>query len=391
MAIAGLQGRPAPAPTPEAELWMGAHPLAPSRLTRSGVTTDLAAVIAADSERELGPAVAARFGPRLPFLLKVLAPERPLSLQAHPTAAQAAAGFADEEQRGVPRAAAHRNYKDPHHKPELICALTPFDALCGFRRAADTLALFDALAVPALSSLAAPLRAALGAPGIETTFRALMALGADEAASLVDDMVRACRSHDGDFRDECRWAVRLAGEYPGDRGVVSALMLNLVRLEPGVAIYLGAGNLHAYLHGVGVEIMASSDNVLRGGLTPKHVDVPELIKVLSFSDGPVPVRRAQAIDRHEIAWDTPAPEFRLSRIQLAAGPVERIVAGPEILFGVEGEIRVVPGDGTAAVGMSKGTPVFVPAATGRYRLDGSGTLFRATTGTATPAGLHFGP
>jgi mannose-6-phosphate isomerase len=380
-AIASLQGRPTPAPTPEAELWMGAHPLAPSRLTRSGTTTDLAAVIAADSDGQLGRSVAGRFGPRLPFLLKVLAPERPLSLQAHPTAAQAAAGFEDEERRGVPRSAAHRNYKDPHHKPELICALTPFEALCGFRRAADTRALFDALAVPQLDALASPLRSMPGAPGVEATFRALMTLGAGDAARLVEGLVRACRSHRGAFRDECRWAVRLAEEYPGDRGVASALMLNLVRLEPGEAIYLDAGNLHAYLHGVGVEIMASSDNVLRGGLTPKHVDVPELLKVLDFLDGPVPVRRSREVDRHEVAWDTPAAEFRLSRIHVAAEAVGRLVTGPEILCCVDGAVRLTPGDGTATIGLSQGASAFVPANTGRYRLDGAGTLFRATTNT----------
>ncbi|MES1255354.1 MAG: mannose-6-phosphate isomerase, class I, partial [Acidobacteriota bacterium] len=207
-AIAALQGRPTPSTGPEAELWMGAHPLAPSRIVRGGTPTPLTTLIAEDSVRTLGARTHARFGARLPFLLKVLAADRPLSLQAHPTEAQARAGFEAEERRGVPLDAPHRNYKDPHHKPELICALTTFDALCGFRRASDTLALFDALAVPELAPLLAPLRREASRAGLASTFRAIMAMDAGAAAGAVDATVAACRTHRGSFERECEWAVR---------------------------------------------------------------------------------------------------------------------------------------------------------------------------------------
>jgi len=379
-AIATLQGRPVPSPTPEAELWMGAHPLAPSRLMREGRSTDLAAVIADDSTRELGASVRARFGARLPFLLKVLAAEEPLSLQAHPTEAQARAGFEDEERRAVPLTAPHRNYKDPHHKPELISALTPFEALCGFRRAGETLALFDELGVPDRHGFLAPLRMSPDAAGLAESFRTLMTLPPARALEVTTQVVDACRVYSGRFDAECRWAVRLTEKYPGDRGIVCALMLNFVRLEPGEAIYLGAGNLHAYLHGVGIEIMASSDNVLRGGLTPKHVDVSELLEVLDFRDEPVAVVRPRPFDSCEVVWDTPAPDFRLSRIDSQDDPIRREVHGPEILFCTRGELKLAPARVGPWIRLGQGASAFVPADAGGYSLTGQGTIFRATAG-----------
>jgi len=385
-AIAELTGRPSPSEGPEAELWMGAHPMAPARITRGGgPARPLSEVIAEDAERELGAGVVAAFGPRLPFLLKVLAAAEPLSLQAHPTAEQARAGWDDEERRQVPRDAPHRNYKDAAHKPELLCALTPFDALCGFRRIEDSRALFDALAVPELEGVLAPLRASAddGSGGgarqaLASTFRAIMTATEAERARAVTATVRACEAHRGRFARECALAVRLARLYPGDPGVVSALLLNLVHLEPGEAIYLGAGNLHAYLEGVGIEIMASSDNVLRGGLTKKHVDVPELMRVLDFAEGPVPPLRARTIDRDEEAWETPAAEFHLSRIRVGPREVTREVRGPEILLCEKGEVTVRPGDGTAPVVLSGGCSAFVAASSRSYALTGDGSAWRAT-------------
>jgi mannose-6-phosphate isomerase len=355
---------------PEAEMWMGAHPLAPSRVARGS----LAEVIARDPERELGAASVRAFGTRLPFLLKVLAAAEPLSIQAHPDTARARAGFEEEEKKGIPRDAAHRNYKDTSHKPELLCALTPFDALCGFRRRDETIALFDALAVKELDGVLAPLR---DARDLGATFRAIMTA---LPAGAVDATVRACAAHRGPFLRECAWALRLARLYPGDAGVVSALLLNNLRLEPGEAIYLGAGNLHAYLEGVGVEIMASSDNVLRGGLTKKHVDVPELMRVLDFADGPVaPIRPHDAggVDGREKVYDTPAPEFRLSVFPALAGVVGRTTAGPEILLVTRGTATLRAG-GTA-LALARGASAYVPASTGSYVLEGDATVYRATT------------
>ncbi len=389
-AIAELTGRPSPSPGPEAELWMGAHPMAPSRLVRGdGPARPLLDVIAESPTRELGPEVSTSFGPRLPFLLKVLAAGQPLSLQAHPNESQARLGFEDEDERGIPRDAGTRSYRDSSHKPELLCALVPVDALCGFRRAGDTLRLFDELACEELEPILAPLRSSPDRDGIAVVFRSLMTMPAADGARLARAVAARAASAAGaesaTFAREYEWTGRLDALYPGDVGVVSALLLNLVHLEPGEALYLGAGNLHAYLSGVGVEIMASSDNVLRGGLTKKHVDVPELMRVLDFGDGPVAPLRARAVDAFERVWDTPAREFRLSAIDLAYGEsIDRDVRGPEILLCTAGHARIVPADGSPAVVLEQGRAAFVPSSTERYGLVPSGaagaraSLYRAT-------------
>lgn len=367
-AIAELTGRSAPTPSPEAELWMGAHPLAPSRTPRG----TLDALVSSDPQAMLGSEVVRTFGPRLPFLLKVLAAAEPLSIQAHPDAARAKAGFEEEEKSGVPRDAPHRRYKDASHKPELLCALTPFDALSGFRRIDDSIALFDALAVKELDPVLAPLRERRD---LAATFRAIMTA---LPAGAVDATVRACAAHRGPFLRECAWVERIARLHPGDPGIVCALLLNLVRLEPGQAVYLGAGNLHAYLEGVGVEIMASSDNVLRGGLTKKHVDVEELLRVVDFSDGPVTPLLPRPVDDAESVYDTPAPEFSLSVFpSVAEGPIERTPNGPEILLVTRGTATVRAGSRTVA--LAKGQSLFVAASDGAYTLEGDATIYRART------------
>lgn len=375
--IAELLGRASPSEGPEAELWMGAHPLAPSRIAGAGAT--LLDLIAADPKVVIGDATARRFGTRLPFLLKVLAAETPLSLQAHPSKAQAESGFAAEEQAGVPRDAASRNYKDDNHKPELICALTPFDALCGFRPARATLELLSRLDVSELAPVIGVLAADPTSAGLCNAFSGLMRAERGTVAKIVEATVAGAEHHaetGGRFAEECRWAVRLAELYPGDPGVVSALMLNLVRLEPGQALYLPAGNLHAYLHGAGIEIMANSDNVLRGGLTPKHVDVPELLRVLDFTDRAVTPLEPEAVSSVESVYRTSASEFCLSRLAVGAGT--RFVAddrrGPEILLCVDGRAKIDD------VALERGESMFVTASESSYEIVGEATLFRATIG-----------
>lgn len=355
-AISSLLGRPAEGP--EAELWMGAHPLAPSRSVAR--TESLDQLITREPERELGARSLQAFGPRLPFLLKVLAAEQPLSLQAHPTMEQAAAGFDDEERRGVPLTAPNRNYKDRSHKPELLCALTTFDALSGFRDFAQTLRLFEQLAVKELDPFIKPT--------LSETFTAIMTAPKD----VVPHVVAACAKASPHFARERALACRLDELYPGDIGIVTALLLEYVTLQPGEAIFLDAGNMHAYLRGTGVEIMASSDNVLRGGLTPKHVDVPELTKTLRFDAPPARVLHPHEVDACESVYVTPAREFRLSRIVVNAALV-RETFGPEILLVTEGAVHV------GEVEVKRGASVFVPASTGRYALGGDGVVYRATT------------
>jgi mannose-6-phosphate isomerase len=374
-ALATLRGETTPSSRPEAELWMGAHPLGPSRA--GDEAHSLPELIAAEPATMLGARTASEFG-RLPFLLKLLAAREPLSLQAHPSEEQARLGHAREEAAGIPLGAPTRSYKDPHHKPELIAALTPFSALVGFRTTHATARLFRALRVPAL----APILETLEQAAPEAALRALFELVTHSAPEFRRELalatLAACRHPPpeiSDFARELAWGARIGELYPGDAGIVLALALNLVVLEPGEALYLPAGNLHAYLEGTGVEIMASSDNVLRGGLTPKHVDAPELLCVLDFRPGPVtlvPTELRAPITRYV----TPAREFDLSRIELAGSSVHLgPVTGPEIAVVTQGS--VVLRRGTEHVTLRSGESVFVPAAGGDYDVSGAGTLFRA--------------
>lgn len=356
-----------PSGEPQAEMWMGAHPGAPSRLDRGAGETTLPAVIDADPERELGAAAVAKFGPRLPFLLKLLAAGSPLSLQVHPDLAQARAGFADEEARGVPIDAGHRNYKDPNHKPELICALTPFSGLCGFRRPLEAAALLDGLGVDSLKPYVDLLHAHPEEAALREMLTAVLGGDRAEMARTVNEVAAAAERLGGPYEPYAS----LVHEYPGDPGVIAAMLLNHVELQPGEAMFLGAGVPHAYLDGLGVELLANSDNVLRAGLTPKHVDVPELLRVVRFESGDPALLRPEG-DAEEV-YETPTDEFRLSRFALAPGGEPRVLpsGAPQILLCTAGSPKA--GELTLAPGES----VFVPAGE-KSELSGIGTVFRAT-------------
>lgn len=385
-AIAELLGRPASG-GPEAELWIGAHPDSPSvALTPAGGgagrhTPDshdggrlaLDDLIAEDPDHYLGSASVAEFGPRLPFLLKVLAAETPLSLQVHPTMAQAREGFAREEAAGVDPAAPERNYKDAFHKPEMILALTPFEALCGFRRPADSRAVFLHLAacfdlaglelpplVPLLlEDLAQPDESA----ALRTAFERLIAGGEDVShatAAIVAALVSGAPM--GSHVSELTTVVNLNHDYPGDPGVLISLLLNRISLAPGEAVYLPAGNVHAYLHGLGIEVMASSDNVLRGGLTPKFVDVPELLKTVAFEAVAVPMLPAGTTMLGQELFRPPFREFQLQRIELAPGaePVPLAQSGAAVVIVTGGSVRLDSPKGELR--LDRGASAFLPAA-----------------------------
>ena len=363
-ALPQIMGVPATGET-QAELWLGAHPRAPSMLRRDGVDRPLNEVISDDPEGELGAETARSFGGELPFLLKILAVDQPLSLQTHPTRQQAQAGFDSEEDQGIPVDADHRSYRDRNHKPELICALEPFTALCGFRSPDSAAALFDSLEVAAL----APATGCLQAGEIAPALRCLLEHSPQSSAAIAHQVVAAC-AQPGPFPDERQWAVRIGERHPGDIGVAVALMLNLVRLNPGQALFLEAGNLHVYLHGVAVEVMANSDNVLRGGLTVKHVDVPAVLDVVDCRPIDVPV---QSPDDPCFSFQAPAPDFGLARVELD-GARQFLAAGPEIVLCTSGRASV------AGHEITGGGAVWVPAGTGEYDVAGAGLLFRATTG-----------
>ncbi|WP_329623131.1 mannose-6-phosphate isomerase, class I [Streptomyces sp. NBC_01255] len=355
----------APTGEPQAEMWMGAHPGAPSR-TERGPLNEL---IAADPVRELGEPSVAKFGPRLPFLFKVLAAGAPLSLQVHPDLDQARAGFAAEEAAGIPVDAPHRTYKDANHKPELICALTPFEGLCGFRAPTEAADLIAALGVDSLKPYVDLLHAHPEEAALREVLTALLTADREEMAHTVAEAAAAADRLGGAHAP----FASLAHHYPSDPGVIAAMLLNHVVLQPGEALYLGAGVPHAYLDGMGVEIMANSDNVLRCGLTPKHVDVPELLRVVRFEPNDAGVLRPEASPSGEEVYDTPIDEFRLSRFVRAEGaaPTDVTTPTPQILLAVAG--RPKAGEVTLAPGQS----VFVPAGE-TTELSGEGTVFRAT-------------
>lgn len=370
--IPELLGRPSPADRPHAELWMGAHPDEPSRLADG---RGLDAAIAAEPERLLGADVVARFGARLPFLLKVLAADAPLSLQAHPTTEQAQAGFAAEESAGIPHDDPTRTFKDPYHKPELLVALTPFEALCGFRPVEESLHCLAKLQVPELK----PTIAALARGGLRAVIPQLLALTPERMTALVAAVTAAASrfvaAGDPEFINTYRWAATLARSYPGDPGVVISLMCNHLKLEPGEAVFLPAGNLHAYLSGAGIEVMASSDNVLRGGLTAKHVDLAALMEVLDFTDGKVPVLHP-VLGPGGLRYPVPVEDFDLTRVQLEDDPGILTTAGPQVLLCTEGRALLRGPDGELA--LVKGESAFVPAGA-PVQAQGPAVLYRATT------------
>ncbi|MGW3252554.1 mannose-6-phosphate isomerase, class I [Streptomyces fungicidicus] len=360
-----------PTGEPQAEMWMGAHPGAPSRTGRG----TLVEVIDADPEKELGPDSVARFGPRLPFLLKLLAAGGPLSLQVHPNLTQAKEGYADEERRGVPVTAPHRNYKDANHKPELVCALTEFDGLCGFRDPLRAAELLDGLGVDTLKPYVDLLHAHPEEAALREVLTAILTADREEMARTVTEAAAACDRLGGAYAPYAD----IAHHYPGDPGVIAAMLLNHVRLQPGEALFLGAGVPHAYLDGLGVEIMANSDNVLRCGLTPKHVDVPELLRIVRFEAGDPGVLRPEAGPDGEEVYETPIDEFRLSRYVLPAGGTahDLTLTTPQILLCTAGSVRAGEHE------LSPGASVFVPAGE-NAEVSGTGTLFRATVVVRRP-------
>ena len=390
-AIAEFTGRHSPSTHPEAELWLGAHPGDPARLDGEGGERSLLDTITADPEGQLGAVIRERFGDALPFLAKVLAAEEPLSLQAHPSAAQAVEGFAREDRLNIPVSAPTRNYRDRSHKPELLVALGPFEALAGFRPVAGTIDLLRALKVANLDPFINLLSGQADADGLRALFTTWITAPQADLDVLVplvlDGAVNYLRSGATEFAKEAKTTLQLGELYPGDAGVLAALLLNRISLSAGEGIYLPAGNLHAYLHGMGFETMANSDNVLRGGLTPKHVDVPELLRVLDFTPTDESALRPQSTrDGIEIVYDTPASEFAVSVLRLDGDNLGHQTDaparhdGPQVLLCTEGSVQVHAK--SSVLTLDRGAAAWVAADDGPIRLvaDQPASLFRATVG-----------
>lgn len=388
-AIAEFTGRPAPTAHPEAELWLGAHPGDPARLEGPRGETSLLDAIAEDPQAQLGSAVRDRYGDVLPFLVKVLAAEEPLSLQAHPSAEQAVEGYQREDRRRVPLKSPMRNYRDRSHKPELLVALSDFEALAGFRPAARSVALMRALEVPGLEPFIGLLADQSDASSLRALFTTWITAPQPDLDVLIpavlEGAVSYIRSGATEFAPEFRAVLELGERYPGDAGVLAALLLNRISLKCGEGIFLPAGNLHSYLQGMAMEVMANSDNVLRGGLTPKHVDVPELLRVLDFTpvvDARVRTRR----DGIELVYETPTAEFAASVLILDGDDLGHEVDvpschdGPQVLVCTEGSVIVRAK--SDEVLMQRGAAAWVAADDGPIRLEATqpARLFRATVG-----------
>ena len=362
-----------PTGEPQAELWFGAHPLAPSAV--DGEPLDK--VVAHDPVGVVGRASVETFGPRLPFLLKVIAAAQPLSLQAHPSREQAEAGFEREQAAGIPRDATNRTYRDGWPKPEVLCALVETEALCGFREPSETYQLFEKLGVASALELVKPLGGAADAPAemrLATVFSRLLRSTAEQR-SLIMDVARAAESvtGSGDLASFARTARELNACYPGDPGVLAALLMNRITLQPGDALFMPPGNLHAYLIGGGVEIMANSDNVMRGGLTPKYVNVDELLAILDFTPGLrgliTPTEESPGVWR----YPAPAPEFALWRVETRGEPVN-VPAGTagRILLVTDGQLTTT--SPTAKLDLVRGEAALLTAGEDAVVM-GRGTAF----------------
>ncbi len=369
-ALTDLYGVANPDNLPMAELWMGAHPKSSSKVEdANGQTRALREVIDSDKSRLLGSAVANRFG-ELPFLFKVLCADQPLSIQVHPNKKNSEAGFAKENAAGIPLDAAERNYKDPNHKPELVFALTPFLAMNAFREFSDIVSLLQPVsgAHPAIAHfLQAP-----GADRLSELFAALLNMQGEEKSRALAVLKSVLEKQQGE-----PWqTIRLIGQfYPDDSGLFSPLLLNVVKLNPGEAMFLFAETPHAYLQGVALEVMANSDNVLRAGLTPKYIDIPELVANVKFTPKPAAELLTQPTrNGAELDFPIPVDDFAFSLHDLSADEAPLSQQSAAIVFCVEGE--AVLSKGAERLALKAGESAFIAADESPIAVSGTGRIAR---------------
>ncbi len=381
--IANLQGKDEASKEPQAELWMGTHLSAPSRVMINGKEKSLRDIISEQPYKMLGKKVAGEFKNELPFLFKILAAASPLSIQAHPNKDQAQKGFERENRENIPLNSSERNYKDDNHKPELICALTNFEVMCGFQPIIEIVDRIKYLQLEDLIHGIDEFEIDHSTKNLKKLFLKLMSEHDDNQTKQVSILINKITELEPRNENEIlifRWIARLAAIYPKDMGVFSPLFLNIIKLKPGEALFIEAGVLHAYLNGCGVEIMANSDNVLRGGLTPKKIDFPELIKVLKFDDKGL--KRIQPkFSNNEYIYQTNAKEFQLSKILVKdAEPfVKANISTVEIILCTEGSGSITWSDSTLE--LKTGDSIFIPFAISEYSIEGSMELFRVVVPT----------
>ncbi len=397
--LPALMGRDNPGGEPWAELWMGAHPAAPSRVRAAGTGPELGLdeLVASDPVRMLGVRAADRWPGRLPYLLKAMAVARPLSIHAHPAGIKAERGWLREEHLFIPAGAPERNYRDANSKPEIIVALTRFEGLCGFRDLDETLACLKLVAPDSWRSFAGRLASNPGRLELSVFFYTMVSSREARKAEILHAMrARMERILGGGTAGFGSGAacgpvqksilgrvLMLMDRFPGDIGALAPLVMNQFTLEPGQGLYIAPGEPHAYFSGAAIELEANSDNRVRGGLSRKHLDLPEFLSVLSFDTGrKLPGAAVPGPDGWE-CWETPAEEFQLSRRDFADGKRAVRTEGrpglPEILFCNSGLLYVAGSDGVS-LELTPGRSLFVPACEGEYSVRGEGSLFRARPG-----------
>lgn len=378
-AIPKLLDEPTPSEKPQAELWMSAHPKTSSEAIINGKRLPLIELIEKHPAEILGKSIAEKFNGKLPFLFKILAAARPLSVQAHPGLQQAREGFKRENNLGIPLTAPNRNYRDDNHKPEIICALTPFWALNGFRNIRKTISILKEIKSSELLQEIKDLEFHPNSDGLKRFFSNIMTMEKSRQQKAVEEAIGSAKKR-SEEDPVFEWMLKLDSEYPGDIGVLSPILLNLVKLEPGQAMFLNAGRLHSYLEGVAVELMANSDNVLRGGLTRKHIDVPGLLKILDFKEEEIEILTSKEQAGNEHIYPSNAEEFCLSVIKVSndisyTSPKNRSVA---IMICIEGRAFLKNLESNKVLELKKGMSVLVPAAVHQYSIEGKAILYKAS-------------
>lgn len=373
-AIHDLFGRPNPANEPQAEIWMGAHNAGCSIISETGEL--LSKVIEQDKVSALGSYTTERFG-ELPFLFKVLAAEKPLSIQVHPNKAKSELGFRRENEQGVSLTAPNRNYKDSNHKPELVYALTFYKAMNGFRPLEQIVSLFKEVNIPQLSEYVTAFEKDCSANGLRTLFTAIMTLKCDKKTQAIAELRASYRKPAKTLlaREALQYSEAFDAHYPGDIGLFAPLLLNTVELAPGEAMFLFAETPHAYVEGTALEVMASSDNVLRAGLTNKHIDVEELVDNTKFEFiEPKTIRMQPIIKGQKLSYPIPVDDFAFDILESRQRELVQYVRGPEILFCVEGCVTIKSSDQKLV--LVAGESVFLFNNSVSYQYSGIGKLAR---------------
>ncbi|EKF9987896.1 mannose-6-phosphate isomerase, class I [Vibrio cholerae] len=361
-----------PTHEPQAELWMGAHPNGCSGIAINGKIVQLSDFIAQNPNVILGEYTARQFG-ELPYLFKILAAENALSIQVHPNKQQAERGFAQEEQLGIALTASHRNYKDPNHKPELVYALTEYQAMNGFRANQEILNYFIELSIDEIQPLVDAFQSNPTEQGLRDFFSGLLSLQGEIKNRALEVLITQAKQIDLPL---FQLIIELEKHYPNDIGLFAPLMLNVITLQPGEAMFLDAETPHAYLHGTGLEIMANSDNVLRAGLTPKYMDIDELVACTQFKHKPLEQLslKPEIIEESE-QYPIPVADFKFAIIPPAAQQAIS-VRSAEIVLPLDSSMILRHANGEQCL-VTKGQSVFIPAYAEQYTIECDGRVARA--------------